>query len=72
MKEIRLTKHAIGYCDSRGFSEDEVKDTISTIEWETNEMGKLECRKNFDYNQLWNKKFYKIKQVRPIFVEDDD
>ena len=24
---------------------------------------------NFPYNGKWNKKFYKTKQVRPIFVE---
>jgi hypothetical protein len=28
--------------------------------------------KDFTYGQEWNGKFYTTKQVRPIFVEEDD
>jgi hypothetical protein len=31
----------------------------------------LGCRKDFTFKKEWNKKYYKIKQVRPIFVEKD-
>ena len=33
---------------------------------------RLECRKDFPYEREWNGKFYKTKQVRPIFVEETD
>jgi hypothetical protein len=28
-------------------------------------------RKDFIFENEWNKKYYKIKQVRPIFVEEE-
>ena len=36
----------------------------------TAELGRLECRKDFDYRKEWNTKFYATKQVRPVFVEE--
>jgi hypothetical protein len=27
---------------------------------------------DFEFNNIWNKKYYKTKQVRPIFVEEKD
>ncbi|MBM2817312.1 MAG: hypothetical protein HW421_4074 [Ignavibacteria bacterium] len=71
MKAIKLTTHAKSYFDTRGFSEEEVQNTIQTSDWITGELGKLECRKNFEFKSYWNKKFYEIKQIRPIFVEED-
>jgi cyclophilin family peptidyl-prolyl cis-trans isomerase len=32
----------------------------------------FECRKNFPFNQEWNGRAYLFKQVRPIFVEDEN
>jgi len=34
-------------------------------------LGRLECKKNFVFEKEWNKQYYKAKQVRPIFVEED-
>jgi len=72
MKSIRLTKHALAYQEIRGFSIDEVKATIKESIWEKAELGKMECRKNFEFKNTWNKKYYDIKQIRPIFVEEEN
>ena len=35
------------------------------------EQGRVECRKEFPFDAIWNGKHYAVKQVRPIFVEED-
>ena len=45
--------------------------TIRTASWQQAESGRLECKKDFPFENEWNKKYYKIKQVRPIFVEEE-
>ena len=71
-KPIRLSFHAGMQLSYRGATEEEVFDTIQTSDWEPSELGRLECRKDFEFNNTWNKKFYKTKQVRPIFAEEDN
>ena len=70
MKPIRLTKHARGYIAQRGFTVEEVEDAIRTATWEPSELHKMECKKNFPYNTIWNGTWYATKQVRPIFIEE--
>lgn len=70
MKPIRLTKHALGYTTSRGFSIAEVEEAIRTGEWGATELGRLDCRKDFPFGQDWNGKPYATKQVRPVFVDE--
>lgn len=70
MKPIRLTTHARGYLQSRGFTAAEVEETIRTSRWDPAELGRLECRKDFPYGSNWNGSFYATKQVRPVFVEE--
>lgn len=53
-KPIRLSAHARGYIDSRGFSPAEVVDAIRSAPWKAAELGKLECRKEFAVAGLWN------------------
>jgi len=72
MKSISFSEHARDQLFFRGTTEDEVIEAIETSHWEPAELGRLECRKDFFYRKNWNKKFYEIKQVRPIFVEEDD
>lgn len=71
MKAIRLSGHAREQLSRRGVTEKEIIETISTAVWEPTEMGRLQCRKDFPYRKEWNRKIYKIKQVRPIFVEEE-
>jgi hypothetical protein len=71
-KPVRLSGHARGQLARRGISEDEGIEAIRTSSWQPAELGRLECRKDFSYEREWNGKFYKTKQVRPIFVEETD
>jgi hypothetical protein len=70
MKPIRLTKHALGYTTSRGFSAAEVEDAIRSCPWSQAELGRLECRKDFPFAREWNGHIYGTKQVRPVFAEE--
>ncbi|HEY9811425.1 MAG TPA: hypothetical protein V6D13_19025 [Halomicronema sp.] len=69
MKPIRFSQHAIGYIPKRGFTLGEVEDAIRSSAWQTSEENRLQCRKDFPYNQEWNGEVYQTKRVRPIFVE---
>ncbi len=68
----RFSGHALGQLQRRGVSEDEVTEAINTSSWKQAELGRLECCKNFAFEREWNGKFYRTKQVRPIFVEEAD
>jgi len=71
-KPVRLSGHARSQLSRRGASEEEVIEAIQTSFWQPAELGRLECRKDFPYGREWNGKLYETKQVRPIFVEEDD
>ena len=70
MKPIRLSKHALGYTVSRGFTVAEVEDAIRTCTWGAAELGRLDCRKDLAYGREWNGKVYATRQVRPVFVDE--
>ena len=70
MKPIRLSAHALSYSARRGFTPSEIEEAIQTSTWEAAELGRLQCRKNFLFDAEWNGKRYSMKQVRPIFVEE--
>jgi hypothetical protein len=70
MKPIRLSAHAQGYLERRGFTAAEVEEAIRTRPWEPAERCRLECRMDFPFGQEWNGKTYQTKQVRPVFVEE--
>ena len=72
MKPIRLSRHAQAYFAMRGFTVEEVEEVIRTTEWQLNERGRFEGRKDFIYGEQWHGRQYKFKQVRPIFVEESD
>ncbi|MBI2551810.1 hypothetical protein HYW17_00715 [Candidatus Uhrbacteria bacterium] len=56
----------------RGANENEVVETIRLAEWREARSGRFEAKQDFQYNAEWNKKFYKIKQVNPVFVVERD
>lgn len=68
---IRLSQHAKQQLAYRGTTEGEIVEAIRTAPWQPADLGRVECRKDFPYNKIWNKKSYATKQVRPIFVEGD-
>jgi Domain of unknown function (DUF4258) len=71
-KPVRLSAHARGYLERRGFSQAEVEDTIRTSAWQPARGQRFEAVKDFPYQAEWNGVFYATKQVRPIFVEEPD
>ena len=70
-RPIRFSAHARNQLVRRGVSEEEVIEAIRTSPWQPAERGRLECRKDFVYEGEWNGVFYRTKQVRPIFVEEE-
>jgi hypothetical protein len=72
VKPIRLSGHAKEQLIFRGTDEAEVVETIRTSPWQPAELGRLECSKDFVYQKQWNRRFYKTKRVRPIFVDGRD
>ncbi len=72
MKPVRLSSHARDNVSCRGTDEDEVVEAIRTVPWKSAERGRLECRKDFAYNGMWNGRHYATKQVRPIFVDEPE
>jgi hypothetical protein len=69
-KPLRLSQHAKEQTERRGCSEGEIRETIQTSQWEKVELGRLQCKKDFTFNKIWNDKEYKTKQVKPIFTEE--
>lgn len=69
-KPIRLSMHAQGYLERRGFGEAEVVEAIRTAEWQSARNGRLEVVKDFPYNREWNGEHYATKRVRPVFVDE--
>ncbi len=69
-KPIRLSAHARGYVNQRGFTVAEVEDAIRTSPWHAAELERIDCRKDFPFGREWNGKLYATKQVRPVFVEE--
>lgn len=45
-------------------------DSIRNGLWQQADAGRFEARLDFPFNSVWNRKHYKTKQVRPIFVDE--
>lgn len=71
-KPIRLSNHALIQCKERGVSTDEVIETIRNGTRESAKKNRFQCKQNFQYNDFWFDSFYPIKQVSPVFVDEED
>lgn len=69
---ISLSGHARQQMQFRGASEQEVAEAIRSGHWQAAGSGRFECRKDFPFNSVWNKRVYTTRQVRPIFVEESN
>ncbi len=69
-KEIVFTKHSIESMRKRGVSEEQVKMAVSKAPWQPAKWDRFECALEFQYNKEWNGKFYRTKQVVPVFAEE--
>ncbi|MGH9434336.1 MAG: DUF4258 domain-containing protein [Terriglobia bacterium] len=70
MKTIRLTAHALEQCTERGASEAEVREAIDRGVREPAKQGRFMWRLNLQYGAPWQDRFYAIKQVAPVVVEE--
>jgi len=57
---------------TEGLANEEVNETIRASKWKPAELGGLECKKVFPYRREWNEIYYNEKEVRPIFVEEEN
>lgn len=69
---IRLTAHAIEQCIDRGATEAEVTEAIERGVRESAKHGRFMSRLNFQYGAEWQGRFYAIKQVAPVAVEEEN
>ena len=69
-KPIVFSGHASQQLRFRGTTESEVAAAIRTAPWHPAESGRMECRKDFPFDTLWNGRHYSTKQIRPVFVEE--
>ena len=72
MKPIRLTKHALLQCLERGATEEEVIAAVEIGIREAAKKGRMLCRYNVPFNQMWQDSIYAIKQIAPIIIEEPD
>lgn len=69
-KPIRLSEHAKMQLWRRGTTEEEIVESIRTSKWFSVELDRTQCKKDYEFNSIWNNKHYETKQVNPIFVEE--
>lgn len=53
-KPIRLSMHASGYLDRRGFTRVEVEETIRTSAWLPARQDRLKATRDFPFDGHWN------------------
>ena len=66
---IQLSQHAREQCDERGASEEEVLRAVREGLREPARSGRIMCGLNIDFAAEWQEKYYAVKQVAPIIVE---
>jgi hypothetical protein len=71
MNAIRLTRHAQEQCIERGTNESEVIEAIRTGICSPAKKERFRYQANFQYGSEWQGKFYAIKQVAPVIVEEE-
>jgi hypothetical protein len=72
VKPIRFSQHALSQLPDRGATESEVFAAITSGERLPARHGRIAFRKNFPFEQVWKGRYYEIKQVMPIVIEEAD
>ncbi len=70
MKQIVFSQHAKDQLLDRGASEAEVEKAIREGEQVPAKSGRVAFRKNFHFDSNWKGKYYKVKQVMPVVIEE--
>lgn len=71
-KPIKFSQHALDNMTDRMHREKKLKQRLERENAYLQKKGRLSFRKNFSYNGMWKGKFYNIKQVMPIVVEEPE
>ena len=71
-KQVKFTTHSLDRISKRGTSKEEIIQAILNGKREPAKDNKIICRLNFPYNQIWIDTNYTIKQVAPVFVEEEN
>ena len=71
-KEIVFSCHALDQIADRGTTESEVQFTIRQGEAQPAKRGRIAFKKNFPFENEWKGRYYSVKQVMPIVVEEKD
>ncbi len=71
-KPIVFSVHTLERLPERGITREEVEATIRTGEKLPAKSGRISYRKNFPFEGKWKNRYYDIKQVMPIVVEEGD
>jgi hypothetical protein len=66
MKPIAVSRHARRQMAERGANQREVIEAVRTGEQAPTKRGRQGYRKNFQYNRVWGRRRYAIKQVLVI------
>ncbi|MEW6481502.1 MAG: DUF4258 domain-containing protein [bacterium] len=69
-KPIKFSQHSLDNMVDRGATREEVELAIMNGESFPAKKGRIAFRKNFSYNDMWKGRFYNVKQVMPIVVEE--
>jgi hypothetical protein len=69
---IIFTSHALEQAELRGTNKAEIGLAIEQGEEIPAKKGRFMTRKNFEFNSNWQGKRYKIKQVAPVFVKENE
>ena len=72
MANVTISAHARAQLSYRGTTLEEVTEAVNQSSWFAAGRGRLDCRKDFDFEGHWNGKSCNVKQVRPVFIEDFD
>jgi hypothetical protein len=71
-KQIVFSRHVLDRLKERGVTKEEIQTAIQSGERSSAKRGMIAFRKNFHFASEWKNRYYEIKQVMPIVIEEDD
>lgn len=72
MKPVIFSRHALEQMPDRGVTQEEVLEALQTGEQVPAKKGRLAFRKNCPFRGTWKGRYYEVKQVMPIVVEESE
>jgi hypothetical protein len=74
MKNIRFSQHALDQARLRGATQDEVREAVETVPWQSAKRGKHQVRKTYPFEKPSpiNQRVYAFKTVHVFFADELD